>query len=577
MTGLPRVSDRGTTVRRLALLGAGIAALGMLLYVGRWLTFWYDEWSVILDRPTPSIGSLLAPHVDHLSTVAVAVYQLLLHAVGMASYWPYLAVAWTAHLASSMLLYRIVRHRAGTFVGAVAAISLLTLGAAWEDVLHAFQLSFLISVAFGLLAVDRLLESPAHTRTSVVALVALLVAVGSSSVGVLFTGLILVWGLLSRRREVLGPALVAAILYAAWYLTWGRSGQGVLRSESGGLIAILATFMYGIGASVTAPFGLAPYARAPWGIVVGAALALGAWARGHRPGALGLAALAALAAEYGLQAAFRSAFGIEYAARSAYLYPGVVFLWIAAGDMLVALNPKGPSNPVRLLVAAGLIVAIAGGATQFLGAGRAMRVLRVDELAVLRLIEEFRDLDGLSRDVSPDEELVPQVTPDRYLVAIDRFGSPRLWIEGSDPDVVRREATPSRVNAAALRLLEPGFKLGGPAAPPAEAARSAFAAQNTARLDAEGCVAATHDAEPVVRISVPRGLGFRVDAGEGSRPGLVMGIEPAGLEAPPEPVLSSLRAGGVVVPPDLPPDRQWHVELELAAGDRVCLVSPAGR
>jgi hypothetical protein len=88
--------------------------LGLLLYVSRWLTFWYDEWDFVVARPDPSVRSIFEPHVDgFLATVAV-IYQAILHVFGLGSYLPYLLVDWLAHFVCVGLLYHIVARRSGT-------------------------------------------------------------------------------------------------------------------------------------------------------------------------------------------------------------------------------------------------------------------------------------------------------------------------------------------------------------------------------------------------------------------------------------------------------------------------------
>jgi hypothetical protein len=570
---LTRPPLQGALVRRSALIATTGVVLVGLVYIGRWLTFWYDEWSIILDRSTPNVETLLAPHVDHLSIVPVAIYQGLLHTFGMASYWPYLAVVWTCHFVACALLYRVVRARAGTFVAAVACISLLTLGAAFEDVLHAFQMSFLISVAFGLLAVDRLSVMPATRGRVSTAVIALAIAVGSSSVGVLFTGLIIVWGVLERRRELLAASLPVVAAYLLWYVTWGRTGQGPLQDATTGVFPIAASFGFGIGASVVALTGMAPPTYAPLGLAIGAALVTVGAIRGYRPGPLGFAALAALAAEYGLQAWFRSGFGIEYAARSGYLYSGAVFLWLAVADALRGLATRGPSVPVRVVVVIALGLAILGNATQFLGAGRAMRILRVDELAQLRLIESLRDDPDLDTAVPPDIELLPQVTADRYLPAIDRFGAPRLWIELGDNSVVTEEASPERVNAAALRLLDSAFRLGGAASPAPPPAGLAVGPGGSIRPGSTGCIDVVGASETSVTWDVAPGTGIRVGSERGGDLALLLGLRPQGLQAVGVDAGAALAAGDPVIPPTLPAGLAWHAELRVGEGTTpVCFV-----
>src|SRR5438034_326929 len=85
-------------------------------------------------------------------------YAALLNTFGLRAYWPYMAGLLLAHAANVVLLFELVRRRAGDLIAIAAALIMLVLGAGWEDLLWAFQLGWLASMAFGLgamLALDR--------------------------------------------------------------------------------------------------------------------------------------------------------------------------------------------------------------------------------------------------------------------------------------------------------------------------------------------------------------------------------------------------------------------------------------
>ena len=91
----------------------------------------------------------------------------------------------------------------------------------------------------------------------VVAAVLLLPAVASSGLGVIFVGLIVVWGLLRRHPGTLLAAAPAIAGYAAWYFTWGRE-RGHLTGPGLGLLEGAYSVLYGIGAAVSGLIGLRP-------------------------------------------------------------------------------------------------------------------------------------------------------------------------------------------------------------------------------------------------------------------------------------------------------------------------------
>jgi hypothetical protein len=450
-----------------ALAAASLTMLILLVLVGRWLTFWYDEWDFIFVGPTLAAGSLLTPHVDHLSILPILVYQVLLRLFGLGSYWPFLAVTWLLHLLSVWLLFRLSSRMAGLAVGFLAGISLLFLGSGFEDLLQAFQLSFLASTAAGLFALDRLVSAQDGSRRSrdlVWTGVGLLLAVGSSSVGVLFLGVALAYALLRRDRSAVAALLPVIAAYGAWYLTWGRVGGGAGAGQvtASGLVTMVETLLFGLGAAVSGVVGLPPERFAFGGLVIIGVAALAVIPMRLRLSALGVAALLGLAAEYFLQAYFRADFGVQHAARSGYLYPAAIFIWLAVSDLVahswgpIALaRESGRATAPWVARRAGLLVLVAvmilGNMLQFVGAARAMRDLRATEVAELRLLERLRGAAGLAADVSPDPGLMPQVTAAKYFEAVDRFGSPTtgFWL---DP---KASVDEHAVAATALRLLTP--------------------------------------------------------------------------------------------------------------------------
>jgi hypothetical protein len=558
-------------VRRAVLFGVGLAMLALLIYIGRWLTFWYDEWSFILDRPDPTIAAILAPHVDHLSTIPVLLYEGLLRGFGLASYWPYLAVLWACHVASVVLLYRITVRSTGPWIASLSALSLLTLGCAFEDLLQAFQLTFLLSTAFGLLAIERLYRRPSvRVGDNLMAGLALAAAVASSSVGVIFLGLVLTWGILDRNRNRILATLPVLVVYAIWYLTWGRLGTGPIPATSSDPFLPLWSFGYGLGAAVSGVIGLPPYIYAPVGVIIGLLAAVRLGLAGYRLSAFGAAAMLGLFAQYALQAVFRSGLGVESAARSAYLYPAAIFLWLAITDALSSRRPSAVSWNVRMVVALVLVMAIAGNLAQLVGAGRAMLGLRENMVAELRLLDSVRAVPGLALDTSPDEELIPQVTPRRYFAAVDRFGRPRLAIEGGT-DEASALADPARLNAAAVRMLAGGFTRGGTRA--SEPPDVVIVRGGQAQADGQGCIIASGSGRFVVNWSVGPGDGFSIASGQIEPTAIRLGVRPSGLVTAPPSIAAGVAAGGVIIPPPLPDGAPWYAEIESVAPLTICRAS----
>ena len=117
-----------------ALVLAGLMAVcaAGLLYAGRALTFYYDEWDFVQGRRGWTVDTFLQPHNEHLSLVPVAIFKLLFVTAGLDHYWVYRAVNVGFHLICVALLYVLARRRLGPWLALAAAVPILFLGSAWR-------------------------------------------------------------------------------------------------------------------------------------------------------------------------------------------------------------------------------------------------------------------------------------------------------------------------------------------------------------------------------------------------------------------------------------------------------------
>src|ERR1700694_4525354 len=159
---------------RLIVAAVAVVAAVAMLWLTRGYTFYFDEWDFIQTAPSWSWATYFQPHNRPPSILCRVVYGSLLNTVGMRTYLPYMAILLGLHAVNVVLLFEVVRRRAGDFVGIGLAASLLVLGAGWEAILWAFQLAWLASVACGL-GMLLLLQGPS-TPTRLGAAVALLAA-----------------------------------------------------------------------------------------------------------------------------------------------------------------------------------------------------------------------------------------------------------------------------------------------------------------------------------------------------------------------------------------------------------------
>jgi len=193
----------------------------LLLYMGKRLTFFYDEWDFVQHDYGGGVHSLLAAHVGNISLFPVVVYKILFHVVGLDQYVVYRLVVIALHLTAATLIFVLASRRLARAPALLAMALILFLGAAWEDLLWAFQIGYMLSIVGGL-GTWVLLEREDRLG-DVGALLCLILAVGSSSLGIavmIGVAVELAWRQQWRRGWIV---LVPAVLYVLWYLGYGES------------------------------------------------------------------------------------------------------------------------------------------------------------------------------------------------------------------------------------------------------------------------------------------------------------------------------------------------------------------
>jgi len=498
------------------------------------LTFYYDEWDFIIRRRGISADSLLGPHNGHLSLIPVLFYKTLLATIGLSHYWVYKLGGLIAHLLAATFVYLQAQRRIGPWWALVPATLVAFLGAAWEDLVWAFQIGFVGSIAAGLVmlwALDR-----DTRRSDLIAAAALLVALACSSQGIPFVVVALAELAVQRQWARIARTLVAPVgLYAVWYLAYG---EGDLRWSN--LDAVPAYSFQMLSAAGEGVVGLTgagagPVVAALAVIALLAAAVRGAWTAR----ASGL--LAGLAALLALTALARAQYGEPDASR--YIYPVAVFGLLLLVELLASrVTVTGPTQRAAAVVAAALLVVALGGRHQLVaGAGglRGNQQTVSAELAALRLIHG-----AIPPDYQPDPNLAPQLTVGGYLGAAKDFGTEQASADGL------RRLSPSR-RAAADGLL---LRVRGPQASPVKVPAPGA---SRCRVIAAGAVLPLPDRG--LTIATPKG---RVAQVRYRRFADTFADQPA----------TSVGAGASVVTPGIDGIAvPWQIRVDGADGVRVCV------
>jgi hypothetical protein len=276
-------SARGSQTAAAVAFGVVLAGVFVwLLYVGRHQWFKGDEWRFLADRDGGDLRDLLRPHsFVHWTTAPIVVYRVLFRLFGVRTYVPYLTVLVALHLTVATLL-RLIMRRAGVspWTATVAALVFALFGAGYQNILWAFQITFVGSLALGLthlLLADH--DGPVDRRDWL-GLMAGLVGLMCSGLAV---AMVIVVGLVTLLKRGWRVAALHSVplgaLYAAWWVGFIDSDRVAERDR--GNPDLWIRFVANGVAETFEQLG-----QLPWlGVVVAAVLIVGlalAWGRSDR-------------------------------------------------------------------------------------------------------------------------------------------------------------------------------------------------------------------------------------------------------------------------------------------------------
>ncbi len=560
-------ADVGRRRADVAFVIAAAVAASVILFVGRQLTFRTDEWKFIAFD-SGSVAAYLEPHNEHWSTVPHLLYGAVLALVGLRSYLPYLGVLVAIHLVAVAGVYVLVRRRQTAWFALAVTLPLLLLGSGAENLLWAFQMGFVSSVAAGVWAFAMLEDRRSWAGPA--AATVLVVSLAASAMGVFFLAASIVRGIIdpaTRHRTVWLAIPVAA--FVLWFLAYGRTGVGT-RPVAG--VADTAAFaLRGTIWSVTRAFGLDGGGLAPAvGSVLGVALlAVGfgllGWlviVRRTMP-ALAVGAAVGLVGMYILIAYARAGLPGDFAGRSRYVYVAAPLLAVFLSDLLAGLFGRGrPPATALALLSPLLVVAIVANLLDLGTLGRILRTQAERTRAELTVIQSHPDatwMDEASLSVG-----MPRLGTLRGLLA--KYGSPTrdAWLASAAPSPDRQT-----LDQAYARLAGSGFTVGpiGPGRPGVPTA--ALTDRDVAIQPAGRCIAVTPAGPaPSVTLEVPGGGGLDLSGDADATAWLGYQLPPTKERNVTVPLLAGQSAHIAV--PDVGDGSTWQVRVAPTGPTTIC-------
>jgi hypothetical protein len=435
-----------------ALLAAASAVSAVLLIaLCSRLTFLIDDWDFLLHRRGISVDTFMVPHGEHPSMSLIAVYKAIQATIGMESITPYAVVATLTFIASVVVFFVWASRRVGERLALLAALPLLFLGTAWEDLLTPFQLGYFAPMACGLGAL--LLLDRRDRRGNAWCCALLVIALTFQSLGLVFVvGATVAMALDRSIRWRAWVVAVPFILYCLWWIGWHSDANQFTFDN---LATSPAYVLDGFSASTAALFGFG--GGLDWGRPLFAGLVLLAGLRLFQLPAVprGFWVALALGLTFWLLIALNASFGRAPDA-SRYAYPGAIFVLMCVAELVAGYRPS------RAVFAAGLavvVVAIAGNLWAlhdgFRKSRDATEIVRGD-LAGLEIAADTVDpklvLDGANSGFN----YFTLVDAGSYLSAADKFGSPAYSPDELLEAPEASKVAADKVVAAALGLhLEP--------------------------------------------------------------------------------------------------------------------------
>ncbi len=416
---------------RLLVVAAAVTVCAAILWLSRGFTFYFDEWTFILPADT-SWTHYLQPHNEHPVMLPRLIYAALLNTVGMRSYVPYMAVLLALHATNVVLLFAVIRRRAGDLIAVAAAFLMLVLGAGWENLLWAFQMAFVGSVACGLGA---LLVIETERGRAWLAMLLLFGSLMFSGIGLFFLVAAAIRLALTpaRRRNLVWLAPVA-VAVGAWYLAYGHTGappKPVSLSSNAALLPLYV--LWGLGASAAGLFGEGGFFGPA--VLVLALAAMGFTWRRRPPDAFAIGISVAMVSFYFVLGLNRGQIGYEQSGAGRYVYEGAVFWLLLLADAARGLPWRGTWRPA---LTACLFLACFSSSVLLYTWAVAKTAQMQRETADLQALAAERTDPCLDPNGAVDLLVMPQVTsPPAYYGAVDRYGDPVAGtpaIRGADFD-----------------------------------------------------------------------------------------------------------------------------------------------
>jgi hypothetical protein len=406
-------SDRRTRLLRAAPLAAValelLVAGAYLLGEHRHLWFFGDDWDFFLNRDLghDPAHALFSAHGGHWVTLPVIVFRILFASFGVAHYLPYAVVVVAAHLSVCIVLWVLLRRVAVDQWIAVALVGVMAfLGAGAENTLWDFQIGFIGSVFFGLLALVLIDRDGPFCRRDAWSWLASVAGLMCSGIGVPMVATLAVYTALRRGwRVALTVISLPTTVYVAWLLAFGRDQLAADNNATGRseYLQVPTYFWHGLTNAWEQISGIPGS-----GALILAALVIPLLRSGLRDklSQLAVAGLTGTAIFYLFTAITRVQVGVEQATSSRYIYIAAALSMPAVAWAIAQLPRRSVVHSIAFALLIALVVVNGvSESDQFAAARRSLLVPN----RIIASVQIARRGDRVLAD-RPDPTFSPDIT-----------------------------------------------------------------------------------------------------------------------------------------------------------------------
>lgn len=425
-------------------------ALGVTLIIGAYLlskgtgrTFIADEWMFVAARREIAPSTLFADHNGHLVALPAFLYMVVFGLVGLDGYRLLAVLAVLAHLVTALFIVRYLHRRCGAAVAIGAGLVVALSGAGAQNYVWGFQITFIGSVVFFLLAVVAYDRRDVSGRWRVATCVLVIGSLCFSGVGVsALATMAVVIVALGRLRRDWWVFVIPAVFYGSWYLRFAEQTPNARAS-----IGQIARFILdGSAGSISATFGVdVGWGRLGLGLLL-AWMVVDARRRGFVPRRYVWFVFSLFF--WTITAFSRAGFGDPFSSR--YLWVGQICLVLTIGELFPLRRVE--FGRARVWGVAVLLVFLSFFGSRSMFVDNARFQSSTEDVAVAR-----STLALMNRTTIADEVAIHSIwgytliTASDFFEAVERFGRPRTF---ENPEIL---ADPNRRVAADVAMIEFGL------------------------------------------------------------------------------------------------------------------------